>query len=366
MVKSNIFSKSYTTLSITFLTVFIGMVLVGCSNGDSSERALSTSKSSRNELMPYLGMAMEDANNQLEDNDFASSFNSSVYETNDYRIIYLNTSNNNSDYMAIMDSQEGKYIDHIAIYDNDESLSIMGIHVGMTANEALEILRENKYSFYAIYDSSSEEKGDYQQVFYKRNGVYQIGLEIYGGGETNPYGSLDESDIHTDGTVGYVSTTCIITDRFSELVNRVGDRIGGAGDYIAESINDECAELTMFVENDSFNVRGIHVYGTYVFGENVITVDLQPGAGDCPYITRVSISDICPYKLCGIYYNMDKESALSHMSDLGITARNGEGDSVVYDIDSYTTLEVHFDNNYVCFIECIDDYPEKHEKRYIE
>lgn len=340
-------------------------------NNESENKEIITEgsiRNSQNDLMTYLGMEMETANEQLTITGFYSHINSSVFEGSDYRSIDVYESGG-GERLGIMQSQQGQYVDQVTVYYSDVSeqpFSIMGIHTGMTADEALDILRENNYTFRSIYDSTNEEKGDYQTVYYDRNGVYRISFDIYGGGETNPYGSLDESDIHVDGTVGRIDCQCVITDRFTELVNKVGDWSGHGGTIIAESINDECAELTMFIENDSFNVSGVDTYGTYVFGDNVITVDLQPGAGDWEYVTRVSISDVCPYMLCGIYYGMDRESALAHMSELGITARSEEDDSVVYDIDSYTTLEVHFADNRVCFIECIDDYPEPHEKRYIE
>lgn len=348
-------------------------LLIGCGANVSKEETISNSKeiiletlnyNIQNDLMIYLGMNMEDVYEKLEVAGFSPCMYSSALDDD----IYIDIrENGGGKCLGQIDSYEGQYADHVSIITGyGQSFSILAIHEGMTANEAMEILRESKYVFSGISDEFDEENGDYQTVYYDRNGVYRIGLDIYGGGEVNPYGSLDESDVHVDGTVGRIACSCVLTDRFTELVNEVGDWSGHSGTIIAESINDECAELTMFIENDSFNVSGVDTYGTYVFGDNVITVDLQPGAGDWEYVTRVSISDVCPYMLCGIYYGMDKESALAHMSELGITARSEEDDSVVYDIDSYTTLEVHFVDDRVCFIECIDDYSASHEKRYIE
>lgn len=359
MIKRCFFSKPY----IKFLTAIIfilinGMILVGCGNDNSFKNAFGSGASSRNELFSYLGMDIEEANSQLREKGFSASLHD--YDTlSDYRSITI------GNYLVLMDSQRGKYIDRITIYEDAGAFSVMGIHVGLSANEALEILRNNEYTFTTIYDSSDEEHGDYQGVFYIKNGVYQICLVIYGGGETNPYGSLDESDIHMDGTVGEIDISCVVTDSYYECANEVGDR-SGSGWYLIESINDNCIEMTQFTENDSFNVPGVNEYGTYVFGKDVITVELRAGNGNCPYVTRIAIGDICPYKLYGIYYGMDKESALTHISELGIAVGNGEENRVLCNVDSYTTLEIHFTDDYVCFIECIDEYPENHEKQYIE
>lgn len=365
MFKKHTFSNVCTVFFKVILTVFIVCVVsIGCGKGNSTEKTMDLSQSPHNELIHYLGMEMEETNNQLEEKGFSCTSASSSFEGSDYRSIYIIDSNT-GEFLALLDSQKGEYVEHIDIYDNAKTLSIMGISVGMPANEAIEILREDKYIFNAIHDSSDEEKGDYQTVFYRKNGVYQIGFEIYAGEEMNPYGSVGETDIHMDGVVGSISSAHLNKDKFMELVNIVGERSGGHS-WLVENINTECVGLTSFIVNDSFNVSGISDYGTYIFGENVITVDLQPGKGNWPYVTRISISDICPYKLCGIYYNMNKESAMAHMSELGITARDEADNCVIYDIDAYTTLEIHFANDYVCFIECIDDYPENHEKRYIE
>ena len=43
-----------------------------------------------------------------------------------------------------------------------------------------------------------------------------------------------------------------------------------------------------------------------------------------------------------------------------------EENRIVCNVDSYTTLELGFLNDHVNFIDCIDDYPEKHERKRIE
>ena len=63
---------------------------------------------------------------------------------------------------------------------------------------------------------------------------------------------------------------------------------------------------------------------------------------------------------------MDKESALQQLSDLGIEISAEEENRIVCNVDSYTTLELGFLNDHVNFIDCIDDYPEKHERKRIE
>ena len=370
MIKRNIVKKGFVPkeLLLIILVIFIGgMMLVGCGTGSSLSNSMGISRKSNNELMDYLGVELEKVNSLLEEQGFLTSINESLFEESEYRSIDIINGNNVNNYerLAMMSSQEGKYVDYITIYDVAESLSILGIHAGMNVNQAIEILDENGYKFSDIYDCSNEKIGDYQEVFYKKNGVYQIVFDIYGGGGINPYGSLDESDIHTEGMIGRISSSCLLPVHFRELVNEVGDR-DEIGVYLVDSINDECVGLTRFTENNFFNVQGVDTYGTYIFGENVIMVELQPGGGDLPYPTRICINDVCPYKLCGIYYNMDRESALAQMSELGITTRIEEEDKIVYDVDSYTTLEIRFVDGYVNFIECIDEYPENHEKRYIE
>ena len=371
MVKRKIKMKEYELKKLILVTLGIflgGMILVGCGTENSLSASLDSKQKSKNELVDYLGMELEEANYLLGIQGFSTSISESSFEESEYRSIDIINGNNVTSFerLAYMSSQEGKYVDYINIYDGTESLSVLGIHVGMNVNQAIEILDANGYKFSDIYDCSNEKIGDYQEVFYKKNGVYQIGFAIYGGGEINPYGSLDESDIHTEGVVGSINSSCLLPVNFRELVNEVGDRRNGGGSFLVESINDKCAELTKFIKNNSFYVQGVEEYGTYDFGEQVISVDLQPGAGDYPYPTRICIQDICPYKLCGIYYNMDRESALTQMSELGIAIRTEEENRIVYDVDSYTTLEIRLVDGYVNFIECIDDYPEKHEKYYIE
>ena len=359
-------------VKLLFTSIFVMLTLAGCvektdieSKSKNEETIIEDSRNnSQDDLMVYLGAEIEAANEQIALEGYSSITNS--FEDSNYRNIHIYRGEEDN-HLAIMHSQQGKYIDQISINnDSGQFFSIMGIHTGMTAREALEILKESNYVFRTIQDSTDEEKGDYQTVSYIKNGVYQISFDIYGGGAINPYGSLDESDIHADGTVEYIDCQCIIVDKFEELANDVGDWSGHGGTTIVESINDECTKLTAFIENNSFNVPGVDTYGTYVFGDDVITIDLQPGAGDWEYITRVSIGDVCPYKLYGIYYGMEKEMVLAHMDELETTVQKEEKDKIVYDIDSYTTLEIHFNDGQVCFIECIDDYPEEHEKRRIE
>lgn len=346
---------SFSKICTIILSVLIGCtVLVGC--GNNSETSI-TKKSSSSDLAPYLGMEINDARSKLGLSGLSTSG-----DTDGHDLLINNDSSGN--FSAIMSAQGGEYINSIQIYNNKNSLSIMGIYVGMPSNEALDILSKNKFTFSEIYDGSDTEKGDYQYAFYKLNGVYQIGFSIYGG-KANPYGSLSESDVWTDGTVGEVSILYTVANGYGELANYVGDR-SGYGTTLVDSINDECAELTKFVENESFDVEGVHEYGTYVFGDEVMSIDLQPGKGAYPYATRIAIMGVCPYELCGIHYNMDKESALTHMADLGITEYFEDGNSITFEIDSYTTLELQFTNDCVSFIECVDDYPEEHEKRFIE
>lgn len=341
------FSKCKNLLLITIIGI---LILTGCSNDRTSQTY---------DLMPYLKMKIEDANAQLKKvkgvsvadihiSSEGGTYSSFGVSESDAEVLHITSSNGSN----------GNYIDYIYL-DDSKKFSLMGMTAGMTAGEAIEILENNKYIFDSIFDETDENDNYIQTVFFKKNGVYQISL-TYNTDEPNPYGSLDETDVYENGVVKKISISRITEDYFDELGHDVGD-VAGGGEYTVEYINENCAEISTFIEDTSIQLPDIHENGMYVFGENILAVDLLPGNGYYSYVARIVINDECPYKLFDLYYGMDKESALSYLSNLGGKIRSQEDDFISYDIDDSISLNIKFTDDVVTFLECVDNYPEVHD-----
>lgn len=354
------FDRCKTKVVVAILVICLGSVIfTGCEKEEFSKGIPNLNDNMTYELMPYLRMELEDADGQFQTKGFVTKNSSSSFEGSNYRCLTIKETNDGND-VIMLHSNNGRNINWIQVYDNKKQFSIMGIRVGTEISEALVILEENKYIFDSIYDSTEEDK-NCQSVFFKKNGVYQICCKIYSLQEPNPYGSLDETDIYMDGVIGCISISCITEDEFTELGDEIGDIAGGGGSYVVENIEEDCAEISTFIEDTSINVSDIHEYGTYIFGDNIMSVDLLPGYGYYSYVSRIVINDECPYKLFGIYYGMDKENALLYLAGLGGKIQRQEDSFVSYDVNNNISLNIEFTNDVISSLECVDNYPEVHD-----
>lgn len=355
MVKKRGFGAS------VLIGMLVGIICVtGITGCNDAEKSATGTK--RKELVSYFGMKVEDTIDQFNKNGFRTEVSKDTSLEKEYTNIYVKK---NGDITAVkLEGSEDNRVDRIDIYENTGNFSIFGIYAGLSGQETVDILKENGYVFDGISDSTTKNEETCQTIYYVKNGASKFIFEIWGG-DIKPYGSLDEADIYMDGEIKNVSMWISSSVRYMELNDLIGDTEDDA-EWLIEVINDECAPLSSFVEKKSAEAPEIDSYGTYTFGEDALIIELRKGIGYRAYIDKVSIKDLCPYKIFGIYYGMDKESALQQLSDLGIEISAEEENRIVCNVDSYTTLEFGFLNDHVNFIDCIDDYPEKHERKRIE
>lgn len=354
------FYKTLLLYSNRFFAFSILLILAGCSSVNTTNVSTSTAPNSKYELMSYLGNEFADAENSL----LSSKLSISVEHPSQDDISNLHSINffdGNGNYLGALSSQDGIYIGSLFMNEKAEDLTIMGIHPGMKASEAITILKDEEMKFSSIYDMDVEEpEGFYQSVSYNRNGVYSLRLNIFSNEEGNLYGSIDESDIHMDGIVKSIEASCKTPDNYREIGEGVGDPSDYAETLILE-IHEECAEVTDFIPDDTVDIAGENIYGTYTFGDNIIEAYLRPGRGAYPYLSKVCIEDICPYMIYGTYWGMEKDSVMAHLSGLGAMLNEENDDRLIYDIDSGKTLEVWFSENRVNYIGCIENPEQAYE-----
>lgn len=163
--------------------VVVCIVLSGCKNNSQSD------------LLPYLGMKNDFAENQLKDNGYLVSRN--VY-SNDTTTLYI--ADNNLLDVAQMTSF-GDNIDLITVEDNIQSVNFLGIRIGMTVGNAISILTENGFNFEQISNIYDEENGNMQIVIYQDNDVSRIAFGVCTDEEIKDSVLLDESGVDKKGKI---------------------------------------------------------------------------------------------------------------------------------------------------------------------
>lgn len=157
--------------------VAVCIALSGCKNN------------SQDDLLQYLGMQNDLAENQLKENGYLVSKNDMGYSMTRLSICDYNLLN-----LANMTSFDDN-IDLITIEDNIQSVNLLGIHIGMTAEKAINILTENGFNFEQISTIDDEDNGNMQVVIYQDNDVSRIAFEVCTTEEIKDADSFDESEI---------------------------------------------------------------------------------------------------------------------------------------------------------------------------